>query len=147
MYRTALACALLVAMLAEPAHAQTASGTASRSGVPEVRRAFASSVAAWNRGDLEAHVAIYADSGTGGPPFGPGGRARARAFLGRYFTASRPALRVDSLDVRPLGAGYVLATGRYRLTRRGAEEAGWFTEIWQQTARGWRIVHEHSTSE
>lgn len=109
------------------------------------RRALAASVAAWNRGDLDGHVATYADSGTGGPPIGPGGRARARASLRRYFAAPRPWRGVDSLVVRALGADHVLATGRYRRDGRGEPETGWFTEVWQRTGVGRRIVHEHSS--
>mgnify|MGYP002778360090 CR=1 FL=1 len=121
-----------------------ARGAPPNGGVAEVRAALGASVAAWNRGDLDGHVAVYADTGTAGPPFGPGGRARARAGLAAFFAGPRPNLALDSLVLRPLGADYVLAAGRYRLAGAGAARAGWFTEVWARTAAGWRIVHDHS---
>lgn len=123
----------------------TPRAVSSQHGVTAVRSLLAASVEAWNRGDLDGHVAVYADSGTGGPPIGAGGRARARANLAPFFTNSRPTLRLDSLMVRPLGRDYVLATGRYTLSGTGSQRVGWFTEIWARTAAGWRIVHDHSS--
>jgi hypothetical protein len=110
-----------------------------------VRSAENAATDAWNRGDLEAHVRIFADTGTGGPPITPGGRLRALNALAPLFTAERPALRLDSLRVSPLGPGHVLSSGKWTLSGRGVERSGWFTHVWAHLPVGWRVVYEHST--
>lgn len=114
-----------------------------------VRAALDTSVAAWNRGDLDAHVAIYADSAVFRPSGGARGPTQARRAFAGFFAvpARRPALALDSLTVVALGADHVLATGQYVLTGGVVPGArrGWFTEVWTRTAAGWRIVLDHST--
>ena len=110
-----------------------------------VRSAENAATDAWNRGDLEAHVAIYADTGTGGPPIAPGGRSRARAALAAYFTRAHPTLRLDSLRVSALGPAYVLSSGRWTLSEGTSVRTGWFTHVWARLPVGWRIVYEHSS--
>lgn len=122
-----------------------ATATDDRYGVSFVLSAEDTAVAAWNRGDLDAHVSIYADTGTGGPPIRPGGRSRARLSLAPLFADPRPTLRVDSLTVSPLGRDYVLASGKWLLSGAGSTRSGWFTHVWARLPVGWRIVYEHST--
>jgi len=119
-------------------------------GVPVVRAALQNSVAAWNRGDLAAHVAIYADSAVLLPATGGRGPAQARGTLERFFLVAtdRPVLALDSLELIALGNAQVLVRGQYVLQGGrvyGTPRRGWFTEVWAQTAQGWRIVHEHSS--
>ncbi|MDB4883280.1 MAG: hypothetical protein JWL95_2046 [Gemmatimonadetes bacterium] len=90
-------------------------------------------------------MAIYADTGTGGPPITLGGRARVRAALAPYFAGERPVLHVDSLRISTLGLGYVLASGQWTLSGPGPTRSGWFTHVWAQLPAGWRVVYEHST--
>ena len=116
-----------------------------RTALETVRSAENVATDAWNRGDLDAHVAIYADTGTGGPPIASGGRSRVRAALAVYFTRERPTLRLDSLRISALGAGYVLSSGKWTLSRGDVVRSGWFTHVWAHLSVGWRIVYEHST--
>lgn len=103
---------------------------------------------AWNRADLDAHVAAYADSAVFMAPGPVAGRERIRASLARgFWRDGRPAqqLRYEALDVRPLGARHALMTGRFVLHGGGRpERSGWFTLVWERTDAGWRIVHDHS---
>jgi ketosteroid isomerase-like protein len=105
--------------------------------------------AAWNRADLDAHVAAYADSAVFMAPGPVVGRDRIRESLARGFWRSgRPAqeLRYEDVSLRPLGAGHALMTGRYVLYGGGRDErTGWFTLVWERTPDGWRIVHDHSS--
>jgi ketosteroid isomerase-like protein len=147
--RTAVIALLLVPVAAvvtcSPNRAGSPGIADTRDALEVVRDAENVATEAWNRGDLEAHVAIYADTGTGGPPIAPGGRARARLALSSYFTSERPALRLDSLRVSPLGPSYVLSSGKWTLAGKGAAHSGWFTHVWARLPVGWRIVYEHST--
>ena len=127
--------------------ARAADATAATA-VSDVRTALAASVVAWNRGDLEAHVGVYADSAILLPPGPQLGRAQARSNFTSYFAAGtrRPVLHLDSLRVEALTPEAVLATGQWVLdeaTGRGSRR-GWFTELWRRTPQGWRIVHEQA---
>lgn len=103
----------------------------------------------WNRGDLEGFIAPYADATTFMTPAGLIGRDAMRArYVSKYFTGTAPDqhLRFDQLEVRPLGAGHALMTGRYALSGGGrAEQTGRFTLVWMRTPGGWRILHDHSS--
>ena len=119
-------------------------------GVRDVHAALDTSVAAWNRGDLDAHVAIYADSAVLLPATDGRGPAQARRTLARFFgvAAERPVLALDSLQLEALGDTHVLARGQYVLLGGrvdGTPRRGWFTEVWAHTTQGWRIIHDHSS--
>ena len=136
---------LLTACGAPPAVEHAARGA----GIGAVRAALDTSVLMWNRGDLDAHVAVYADSALLLPGVEARGRVQARRTLASYFAdpIARPRLALDSLRLAPLGSGYVLATGQYVLeggTVSGPRR-GWFTEVWGRTPDGWRIIHDHSS--
>ncbi len=115
-----------------------------------ILQAQAASVAAWNRGDLPAHLAIYDPSVTmmtgSGPRQGVG--SIEAAFRSSYFKSesSHPALRTEKVTLRRLTADSALMTGRYVLSGADAPEmSGWFTLVWLRTDAGWRAVHDHSS--
>lgn len=111
---------------------------------------------AWNRGDLDGFLEPYLDSSETTFMTGPGvihglGTIRER-YRAHYFTAAgRPPtlLRFSDLDVRPLGAGHALMTGRFHLTTRATgapADSGNFTLVWRRTPHGWKIIHDHSSA-
>lgn len=105
---------------------------------------------AWNRGDLAAHFAIYADTVTFMTGNGPRpGIAPAReAFTRSYWRDGRPIQRLDfeQVTIRPLDEDAALQTGRFILSGGGRDEqSGWFTLVWVRTPEGWRAVHDHSS--
>jgi hypothetical protein len=54
----------------------------------------------------------------------------------------------DNLEVRPLGAGFALAIGRWALARdaaAGGPVGGWFSLTLHHTSDGWRIVVDHTS--
>ncbi|MBK6422698.1 MAG: nuclear transport factor 2 family protein [Gemmatimonadetes bacterium] len=116
----------------------------------ELLRAMDASAAAWNRGDLDSHVALYTDSaammGKNGPIVG---RAVIRGLLERGFWAGgQPAqqLAFDHLVVTMLGRDHAMLTGKCILTGGGKPDYTCrFTTIWEHTAAGWRIIHDHSS--
>jgi ketosteroid isomerase-like protein len=108
------------------------------------------SAAAWNRADLDGHVAIYADSSRFMTGEGPvTGRDRTRAILEQYFFRDgQPVqqLRFERVEVTPLGAGHALVTGRFVLTGGGEEErSGWFSTVWAWNGTRWETIHDHSS--
>jgi ketosteroid isomerase-like protein len=105
--------------------------------------------AAWNRGDLAGHVAAYADSAVFMAPGPVVGREKIQASLARSFwREGRPAytLRYEDVSLRPLGRDHALMTGRFVLSGGDRpERSGWFSLVWERTAEGWRIIHDHSS--
>jgi ketosteroid isomerase-like protein len=115
-----------------------------------IRQALAASAAAFNRGDLPGHLAIYDPSvefmTKDGPR--PGTAPIEKAFSERYFQGGKPLqqLQFERLAVRPLTDDVAIATARWSLTGGGQpDQAGWFTLVLQRTAAGWRAVQDHSS--
>jgi beta-aspartyl-peptidase (threonine type) len=122
--------------------------------VSDVRAVWDAQVAAWNRGDLDGYMAAYWNS----PDlvfFSNGGETRGwQATLERYRTRYQSggkqmgALDFPQLDFTALGPQAVLARGRWHLRMPvGQELSGMTTVIFRELPEGWRIVHDHSTSE
>ncbi|MFL5384062.1 MAG: YybH family protein [Longimicrobiaceae bacterium] len=105
--------------------------------------------AAWNRGDIEGHVATYADSAEFMAPGPLVGKDRIRESLLRSFWRDgKPLqqLRYEQVQIRPLGADHALMTGRFVLSGGGrADRSGWFTLVWEWQNGRWKIIHDHSS--
>ncbi|HEX2450626.1 MAG TPA: nuclear transport factor 2 family protein [Gemmatimonadales bacterium] len=121
--------------------------------VPVFTAQFHRSAADWNRGDLDGFMADYArDSLTG---FVSAGRVERgydwiRAHYAPRFRegARRDSLRFENVQARPLGRDFALVTARYVLARDGATvSSGPFTLVMQRQADGWKILHDHTSSD
>jgi beta-aspartyl-peptidase (threonine type) len=107
----------------------------------------------WNRGDLEAFLSDYAPEST--TTFVDGRRARRGfEFIRQNYAprfapgARRDSLHFEEVDVRSLGSDHALVTARFVLTRGGTISAsGPFTLVMQRKPAGWRILHDHSSSD
>ena len=120
----------------------------------EIRAMLEKSQANWNRGDLAAFAADYEDSPDTtfvGKEVTRGGTA---AVLARYQAhyPNREAmgtLTYSELSIRVLAPDVVLATGKFSLKRTasgGGDASGRFTLVIRKTAKGWKIIHDHSSS-
>ena len=112
-------------------------------------QAIQATAEAWNRGDMDGFMAPYAESATYMTPAGLIGVDAMRArYLAKYFTGAKPDQRLgfDQLEVRALGTGHALMTGRFTLAGGGKpEQTGRFSLTWIRTPAGWRILHDHSS--
>lgn len=119
----------------------------------EITAQFARSADDWNRGDLEGFLSDYApDSNT---TFVDGFRAR-RGFgwiRDNYAPRFSPGARRDSLhfeeiEIRPLSPYLALVTARFVLERVGKVTAsGPFTLVMEHRPDGWKILHDHTSSD
>jgi uncharacterized protein (TIGR02246 family) len=106
---------------------------------------------AWNRGDLDAVLALYAEDAT----FVDGRRPqRGIAWIrANHASAFAPGASRDSLDfneftARPLSTTLALVTARYVLYRGSTTtQSGPFTVIMEERTDGWKILHDHSSSD
>ena len=115
---------------------------------------------AWNRGDLPGYMEGYARNPelvfTSGAKIrrgweetmaayqkryggGGGGSAGARAAMGR--------LAFEVLGVQPVGSDGAVVLGRWRLTETPQAGSGVFSVVAERRPEGWRIVHDHTSSE
>ena len=114
---------------------------------------FSRSADAWTRGDLDAFMADYVqDSLTG---FVTGGRVqhgydRIRAGYAPRFApgATRDSLRFENFEVRPLAPNVALVTARFVLFSGGSTSAsGPFSLVMERRPDGWKILHDHTSSD
>lgn len=119
----------------------------------ELARQLDRSAEDWNRGDLDGFMSDYArDTAT---TFVDGGHARhgwdfIRSRYAPRFSpgASRDSLRFEEVAARPLGDRYALLTARFILFRAGETTAsGPFTLVFEHQADGWKILHDHTSSD
>ena len=107
----------------------------------------------WNRGDLEGFMSDYArDTATS---FVDGGHVRRgwdfihSRYAPRFARgAERDSLRFEEIAVRPLCADHALVTARFVLFQGGRTTAsGPFSLILERQAGGWKILHDHTSSD
>ena len=111
------------------------------------------SAADWNRGDLDGFLSDYAAEST--TTFVDGRRARhGIEFIRRNYTpwfapgAHRDSLRFEAVEVRPLSPTLALVTARFLLHQGGTvTRSGPFTLVMEQRPQGWKIIHDHSSSD
>ncbi len=62
--------------------------------------------------------------------------------------AQRDSLHFEEIEVRPLSPSLALVTARFIL-QRGSEitASGPFTLVMEQRPQGWKILHDHSSSD
>ncbi|HET6838004.1 MAG TPA: DUF4440 domain-containing protein [Gemmatimonadales bacterium] len=107
----------------------------------------------WNRGDLEGFLSDYAPEST--TTFIDGRRARhgigfIRQNYTRWFTpgARRDSLHFEEVETRRLSPTLALVTARFILQRGGTVSgSGPFTLVMERRPAGWRILHDHSSSD
>jgi len=118
-----------------------------------IQQQFMRSAQAWNRGDLDAFMSDYAPDSL--PTFVAEGHVRRgfdyirRRYAPQFAPgATRDSLRFEEFNVRPITDGFALVTARYVLYSNGRTTAsGPFTLLMQQRPEGWRILHDHTSSD
>jgi uncharacterized protein (TIGR02246 family) len=114
---------------------------------------FQRSARDWNSGNLDGFVSDYApDSTTDFLVRGhfQYGFDRIRQGYEAQFApgAARDSLRFEEMVVRPLGPDYAMVTARYVLYRDGrTTSSGPFTLVMEHRPDGWKILHDHTSSD
>lgn len=147
MFRRLLLALALVALAAPGVRAAAAQESPEQT----IGQALEAMRQAWNRDDLDAHLAPYADSATWMTADGLlRGRAAIRASLVRSFLRGddlRGELHFDDTEFHRLADDVIMTTGAFRLTGlgEGREIGGRSTLLWVRRGSTWRIVHDHSS--
>ena len=143
----------VVLLLSARASAQTEGQlyTASREQL-DVTKVVLAQETAWNKGDLDTYLSYFRDAkDTEAVRNGPvhGMENSRSAYHGNFPNReAMGTLEQREVTVRELGPDFALATGRYHLARakkNGGDAEGTFTEIFQKTEIGWKLVFSEAT--
>jgi ketosteroid isomerase-like protein len=145
-------CILTLAAVAQPVKGQ--GGDDYKDAVDAVRAVLSKQADDWNKGDLDGFLTGYWNSPkvvfmSGGQRF-DGFEAMRDRYRRRYKAEGRAMgqLVFSELDVESLGPQSVMARGRFRLTMPdGTKPTGLFTVILRKLPDGWKIVHDHTSTE
>ncbi len=135
-------------IFAAPAFAQSANEVAKiKTGIIAVMDEQA---AAWNRGDVDAFMRGYWNSGELVFVSGDGVTRGWQPTLDRYkknynSREKMGALKFSDLEISVLSKNVALVLGSWSLTRASDNPKGKFTLIFRKMNDGWRIVHDHTS--
>ncbi len=111
-------------------------------------------VEAWNRGDLEGFMLGYWHSPEltffSGANVAKGWQAALQRYQRTYQAAGKEmgTLEFQDLNIDLLSPQAAVVTGKWQLTMSdGKKPHGLFTLILKKLQPGWRIVHDHTSSE
>lgn len=119
--------------------------------VDAVRAVLDEQVDAWNDGDIRSFMRgyhrsdslIFISNGT----MRRGWQANLYAYVRNYpDEASMGTLSFEDITIEPLADNAALAYGIWRLEREEDEPIGLFSLVFKHTDRGWRIIHDHTSS-
>lgn len=121
-----------------------------------VRATLGAQVEAWNAGSVRGFMDGYARADTltflSGGTVRKGWEEALYGYVRGYPDAEAMGqLAFSDLSVTPLAVDRALAWGRWRLQRTGDEPGegpgGLFSLVLAATPDGWRVVHDHTSSE
>lgn len=118
-----------------------------------IRRVLTTQVDAWNRGDVEGFMASGYQNGddlifTSGGTIRRGYATTLERYRSRYAARNEMGtLAFSDLEVTGLGPTGALVLGRFQLTDTPAAGGGVFTLAFLKTAKGWRIIHDHTSAD
>lgn len=117
-----------------------------------VRKVLAAQQSAWNAGDVETFMSGYESSDATtfvGATITKGYRQVLENYRRRYPTKEKMGrLTFSAIEVTPLGAEFASVIGRFHLDRTaeaGGPANGIFTLLFRKTAKGWKIILDHTS--
>jgi ketosteroid isomerase-like protein len=123
-----------------------------RSADAALRALLTSQAADWNRGDIDAFMRGYWNSPD--TTFaGASGVSRGwQTVLDHYHKnypdrAAMGHLDFSEIEVTPLGNDAALILGRWHLSRDAGPVGGIFTLVARRFPEGWRIIHDHTSTD
>jgi len=118
----------------------------------QIRAVLDEQVVAWNRGDLEAFMKGYWKSADltffSGGTMVSGWQETLDRYNKRYKSAGNEMGKLDFTDLKieVLGPKAAFVRGRFHLKMSNGDQQGIFTLTFRKFAEGWRIIHDHTST-
>lgn len=118
----------------------------------EISVVLENSVKAWNKGSIEEYMKCYHKSpalrfaGNGGVSYGWETTLK-RYKKGYPDKAAMGNLTFSDVKITIISEDAALVFGKWKLTREKDEPSGVYTLLFRRVKAGWRITHDHSSSE
>ena len=129
-----------------------ASAFGQQTGTGTLKEVLEQQQAAWNRGDLEGFMQTYSKSGDltffSGDTIIRGWQPTLDRYRKKYQAkgAQMGKLSFTEMQVTMLGRDGAMVTARWHLAMTdGKKREGLTTVICVHSARGWKIIHDHSS--
>lgn len=117
----------------------------------EILSLLKAQIEAWNRGDFEGFMAYYWESPDmtfqSGNQRLSGWDTLLKRYQTNYAGAQRGELTFKDLETEVLSEDAAYVLGRYHLEYPDSVREGLFTIILKRFPQGWRIIHDHSSSD
>ena len=144
----AVVTALLILQMSITSYAQSA---ADKRSINAIRAVLDAQRDAWNKGDIEGYMDGYDRSDNtvfvSGDTVTHGWKTVLERYQKVYDTREKMGeLSFSDLEITLLSKDSAVVLGRWLLKRSKDEPHGRFTLIFKKTKRGWRIVHDHTSS-
>lgn len=151
MLRNTLYALLLLALLPSLIAAQGSSKAIESRSIASISAVLEAQSAAWNRGDVEGYMDGYERSSdtvlVSGNSVTRGWQTVTDRYKRNYNSRERMGtLTFSGLEFKLMGNNTAIVIGRWHLTRANDEPHGHFTLIFKRTTKGWRIIHDHTSS-
>lgn len=116
-----------------------------------IRRVLDAQAAAWNNGDVSGYMDGYERSEhtvlVSGDNVIRGWQTVHDRYQRNYNTREKMGtLTFSDLEITLLGSDAAVVLGRWYLKRDADEPNGRFTLIFRRTKKGWKIVHDHTST-
>ncbi len=121
--------------------------------VQEIRAVLDKQVTEWNKGNLEGFMAGYWNSQSlsfySGSIKTAGWQPTIDRYRQRYQSEGREMGKLDftELEIETLGANSAFVRGKWHLKMKDSEPGGLFTLIFRKFPTGWKIIHDHTSSQ
>lgn len=119
----------------------------------EIRGVLDKQVEAWNRRDLEGFMSAYWKaeelSFYSGGTKTQGWQQTITRYRNRYQSEGREMGQLDfsDLEIEMLSPVSAFVRGHWHLKMKDSEPGGLFTLIFRKLPNGWKIVHDHTSSQ
>lgn len=144
---------LIVIVLVLAGSAAFARPPQAKKAIQEIRAVLDKQVQQWNKGSIEGFMAGYWNSPSlsfysGGIKTG-GWQSTIARYRKRYQSEGHEMGTLDfsEIEIQLLGADTAFVRGKWHLKMKDGEPGGLFTLIFRKFPRGWRIIHDHTSSQ
>jgi uncharacterized protein (TIGR02246 family) len=149
--KRALLCTIVITFMLIHISAVNAQGPSDAKQIASIRAVIDAQRDAWNKGDIEGYMDGYDRSDhtvfVSGDSVTHGWNTVLERYKKNYDTREKMGeLSFSDLEITMLSKDSAVVLGRWQLKRSKDEPHGRFTLIFKKTNRGWRIVHDHTSS-